>query len=170
MRNKLTSAFDRLEEIILVTMFSGMVLVIFYQVIMRYVFNNSSSWSEELGKFLFVWISWLGISIGARRGEHIKISLIVDKMTFKAARITNIVTESIVILISGMTAYYAYTLVLSQSSTPFAAIKISMSWGYLAVCLGCVLMCVRCSYAAYLAWRMYREGPLGTEPVKGGAG
>ena len=170
MKNKIVSAFDRLEEIILVTMFSGMVLVIFYQVVMRYVFNNSSSWSEELGKFLFVWISWLGISIGARRREHIKISLLVDMMAFKAARITNMVTEGIVILISGMTAYYAYTLVLSQNSTPFAAIKISMSWGYLAVCIGCILMCIRCSYAAYLAWREYREGPKRIEPAEGGAG
>ena len=166
MRNKLVSAFDKLEEIILVTMFSCMVIVIFYQVIMRYVFNNSSFWSEELGKFLFVWISWLGISIGARRGEHIKISLLVDKMPFKAARLTNILTEIIVIVISGITAYYAYSLVLSQNSVPFAAIKISMSWGYLAVFIGCVLMCIRCAYAAYVAWRTLTRGP-GLEATEG---
>ncbi len=33
------------------------------------------TWSEELGKFLFVWITWLGISLGERKGEHIKITM-----------------------------------------------------------------------------------------------
>ena len=79
-KNKIISFIDKLEEILLVSMFVLMVLIIFIQVIMRYVFNNSLSWSEELGKFLFVWLSWIGISIGERRNEHIKITMLVDKL------------------------------------------------------------------------------------------
>ena len=75
-KNKIISFIDKLEEILLVSMFVLMVLIIFIQVIMRYVFNNSLSWSEELGKFLFVWLSWIGISIGERRNEHIKITMV----------------------------------------------------------------------------------------------
>ena len=168
MKNKLVSAFDRLEDFILVTMFSGMVAVIFYQVIMRYVFNNSSFWSEELGKFLFVWISWLGISIGMRRAEHIRITLIVDRMPFRAAHATNILTELVVITISAITAWYAYTLVLSQNSVHFAAIKISMSWGYLSVLVGCALMCMRCAYSVYVSWRAIVDGPKQIEESEGG--
>ena len=169
MIKKISYAFDRIEDFILVAMFSGMVAVIFYQVIMRYVFNNSSSWSEELGKFLFVWISWLGISIGARRTEHIKIAILVDRMPFAAAHVTNMLTEAIVIVISAITAYYAYTLVLSQYSVHFAAIKISMSWGYLSVLVGCALMAVRSVFAIYVAWREIREGPKQIETDEEGA-
>ena len=165
---KLAYAFDRVEDFVLVTMFSGMVAVIFYQVIMRYVFNNSSSWSEELGKFLFVWISWLGISIGARRAEHIKIALIVDRMPFKAAHVTNMLAEAVVVVISAITAWYAYTLVLSQSSVHFAAIKISMSWGYMAVLLGCALMCARSVYSIYTSWRQMTGGLEQIETEEGG--
>ena len=168
LRKKLVYAFDRLEDFILVTMFSGMVAVIFYQVIMRCVFNNSSPWSDELGKFLFVWISWLGISIGARRAEHIKIALIVDRMPFKAAHVTNILAEAAVIAISGITAWYAYTLVLSQNSVHFAAIKISMSWGYFAVLVGCALMCIRSVYSVYTSWRTMTGGHKQIEPEEGG--
>jgi len=157
-----------MEDFILVTMFSGMVAVIFYQVIMRYVFNNSSSWSEELGKFLFVWISWLGISIGARRAEHIKIALIVDRMPFKAAHVTNMLAEAVVVVISAVTAWYAYTLVWSQSSVPFAAIKISMSWGYLAVLVGCTLMTLRSLYSIYTSWRSIAGGAEQIETEEGG--
>ena len=70
---KFINFLNKLEEVVLVSMFCVMVLIIFIQVIMRYAFNSSLSWSEELGKFVFVWISWVGISIGARKNEHIKM-------------------------------------------------------------------------------------------------
>ena len=103
---KLIKALNKTEEVVLVAMFALMVAIIFIQVIMRYVFQNSLYWSEELGKFLFIWISWLGISIGEKRGEHIKITLIVDKFSNKAQYIANIISEIIVIAICAVTVYY----------------------------------------------------------------
>lgn len=69
---------DKAEDICLVVMFALMVIFIFLQIIMRFVVGHSLVWSEELGKFIFVWLSWLGISIGERRNEHIKITLVTD--------------------------------------------------------------------------------------------
>lgn len=142
-KNKILHFFNRLEEIILVLMFAAMVLVIFGQVIMRYVFDNSLSWSEELGKFLFVWISWIGISIGAKRKEHIKITMLIDKCSPKIAIFCEILSELIVFAICGITAYYGMELVYSQAHIYFAGIRISMSWGYLSVVLGCLIMMFR---------------------------
>lgn len=141
-KDRIFSILNRLEEIILVAMFAAMVLIIFIQVIMRKA-NNSLVWSEELGKFLFVWISWLGISIGQREGEHIKITMLVDKLPFRVAQIFNIISDIIVICICAVTFYYGVTLVITQRTTPYAGIKISTSWGYLAVVLGCGLMILR---------------------------
>ena len=142
-KNRIFSVLNRIEEIILVAMFAVMVLVIFVQVIMRKA-NNSLVWSEELGKFLFVWISWLGISIGQRKGEHIKITMLVDRFPFRVAQIFNILSDIIVIVICAVTLYYGVTLVITQRTTPYAGIKISTSWGYLAVVVGCALMILRC--------------------------
>ncbi|WP_034601835.1 TRAP transporter small permease [Clostridiisalibacter paucivorans] len=144
MKKKIVSILDRVEGILLVTMFATMVLAIFLQVIMRYVFNNSLSWSEELGKFLFVWLSWIGISIGAKRGEHIKITMLVDKLPFIPGHIFNIISQLIVIGICSITVYYGVSLVMSQANVNYAGIKISMSWGYLAVVVGCSIMIIRC--------------------------
>ncbi|MDO4689712.1 MAG: TRAP transporter small permease [Fusobacterium sp.] len=142
-KNKIVNFLDSLEEIVLVIMFALMVLVIFGQVIMRYVFNNSLSWSEELGKFLFVWISWIGISIGAKRKEHIKITMFVDKCSPRNALICEILSEAVVFGICAVTAYYGMELVISQAHINFAGIKISMSWGYLSVVIGCIIMMLR---------------------------
>lgn len=133
---------NHIEEIIVVALFAAMVLIIFIQVIMRKA-NNSLTWSEELGKFLFVWISWLGISIGQRKGEHIKITMLTDRFPFRTAQIFNILSDIIVIGICAVTFYYGVTLVITQQATPYAGIKISTSWGYLAVVIGCGLMILR---------------------------
>jgi TRAP-type C4-dicarboxylate transport system permease small subunit len=142
-KNKLISFIDKIEEILLVSMFALMVLIIFVQVIMRYIFNNSLSWSEELGKFLFVWLSWIGISIGAKRNEHIKITMLTDKLSPSARKIVDIISEIIVIAICSVTTYYGISLVISQAPVYYAGIKISMSWGYLSVVVGCILMILR---------------------------
>lgn len=143
MKNKTIATLNRFEDILLIAMFVAMVAIIFMQVIMRYAFNNSLSWSEELGKFLFVWLSWVGISIGARRREHIKITMLIDKLPYRIARSMDVLVELILIGICGITAYYGVTLVFSQVGTHYAGIRISMSWGYLAVVIGCVLMMIR---------------------------
>ena len=84
---KFINALNKTEEVVLVAMFALMVAIIFIQVVMRKL-NNSLYWSEELGKFLFIWISWLGISIGEKRGEHIKITMLTDKFSPKVQHIT----------------------------------------------------------------------------------
>ena len=132
-----------LEEMLLVILLAAIVLVMLYQIVRRYLFNSSLSWSEELGKFLFVWISWMGISLGQREGEHIKITMLTDRLPFRLAQIVNIISDIVVIIICAVIFYYGVELVVAQGNVPYAGIKISTSWGYLAVVLGCGLMILR---------------------------
>lgn len=143
MKKNIVKTLDKIEDTCLVAMFAVMVGVIFFQVIMRYVFNNSLSWSEELGKFIFVWLSWIGISIGHRRKEHIKITLLVDKLPYKLNKATEALTELILIVICGITMFYGFTMIGIQVKVPYAGIKISTAWGYLSVVLGCGLFIAR---------------------------
>ena len=138
-KSRFFSILNHIEEVIIVSMFALMVIIIFVQVIMRKA-GNSLSWSEELGKFLFVWISWMGISLGQREGEHIKIT---DRLPFRLAQIVNIISDIVVIIICAVIFYYGVELVVAQGNVPYAGIKISTSWGYLAVVLGCGLMILR---------------------------
>ena len=146
MGKNIVKALDKIEDTCLIAMFAAMVGIIFFQVIMRYVFNNSLSWSEELGKFIFVWLSWIGISIGHRRKEHIKITLLVDKLPYKINKLVEAFTDLILIAICGITLYYGFTMIQIQLNVPYAGIKISTSWGYLSVVLGCGLFIARAIY------------------------
>lgn len=140
---KTLSILDKIEDTALIFMFIAMVGAIFLQVVMRFAFNNSSSWSEELGKFLFVWLSWLGISIGHRKKEHIKITMLVDKLPEKFRLLSEAFTEIVLIAICGVTLYYGIIMIGIQWSVPYAGIKISTSWGYLSLVVGCGLFILR---------------------------
>lgn len=143
MKKNIVKTLDKIEDTVLIAMFVGMVGIIFFQVIMRFVFNNSSSWSEELGKFLFVWLSWLGISIGHRRKEHIKITLLVDKLPHRLNKLFEAISELILIVICGITMYYGIIMIGIQKNVPYAGIKISTAWGYLSLVLGCGIFIIR---------------------------
>ena len=56
------------------------VLVLFISVGMRYLFNRPLSWSGELGVILLVWMTLLGAPGGLRKGSHVSIGFLVDKL------------------------------------------------------------------------------------------
>ena len=60
--------------------FSVMCVVIFAQVITRYVLSFSLPWAEEIGRFLFLAISYLGISLGMKRQAHLRVDVILMYM------------------------------------------------------------------------------------------
>ena len=119
-KKQIFSILNHIEEVIIVSMFALMVIIIFVQVIMRKA-GNSLSWSEELGKFLFVWISWMGISLGQREGEHIKITMLTDRLPFRLAQIVNIISDIVVIIICAVISTMAWNWWSLRAMCPMLA-------------------------------------------------
>lgn len=157
--------YDHAEEIILFSITAVMVIVIFWQVVMRYVFNDSLSWSEELGRYIFIWMSWIGVSMGAREGQHIKIDMITDRLSFKIRHITYILADVIVLVICLIITYYGVYLVdqLLSINARSAPLHISQAWGYAAVPVGCGLMIMR---SIQSIWRSIKNIRSGKEVVR----
>lgn len=75
---KLIFGYDKLEEYMLCASLVLTTLIIFAQIIMRSVFNNSLTWSEELTRYIFIWQIWLGVSIAQKEKQHIKVELLFN--------------------------------------------------------------------------------------------
>jgi TRAP-type C4-dicarboxylate transport system permease small subunit len=71
---------DRAGEALIVLLFGAIVLAGGLQVLSRYVFNASLSWSEELQRYGLIWMVFLAIVVGYRRGAHIGMSLFLEKL------------------------------------------------------------------------------------------
>ena len=70
---KLKWISDNFEKPICILFLSVMSILLFIQVIMRRVVGNSLTWSEELARYLFVWLVYFGISMGANERKHITV-------------------------------------------------------------------------------------------------
>ena len=57
----------------------AMTLLIFWQVVARYVMNDSLTWSEEIGRYMFVWITFVGLPAALKAGAHVAIDLLLKK-------------------------------------------------------------------------------------------
>ena len=84
-------------ETLLVLLTVVMVILVFFQVVFRYVFFLSLSWSEEFSTFIFVWVVLLGSAVGIRRREHLGINTIVQHFSGKVVRVLELITNLIVV-------------------------------------------------------------------------
>jgi len=73
----LTDLFFKLAEILLVTMLAVMVVMVFGNVVLRYGFNSGIIISEELSRYLFIWITFLGAIVAMRENAHLGLDTVV---------------------------------------------------------------------------------------------
>ncbi|MDD4593415.1 MAG: TRAP transporter small permease [Parabacteroides sp.] len=165
--NRIVNAYNHLEEFILVILFSVMVLVTFGQVVMRFVFNNSLSWADEFARFLFVWLTWLGVSIGQKTGEHIKITMLVDKVPFRIAHIINIFADIIVIIICIVTINYSAIMTKMMLGSNYVSLHFSYAWGYAAIPISCTLMILRILPSINNSIKNLKAGPQASNAKEG---
>src|SRR5690625_5147839 len=64
-----------------------MVVIIFLQIVSRIVIQSSFSWTEELARFLMIWLTFLGAAFSFQHGAHIGISMLTDKLPKKVSAI-----------------------------------------------------------------------------------
>ena len=142
---KLGGIYNKLEEIVLVVMLSGSLLVLFVNVILRYCFNSSIYGADELARILFIWMSWLGISIGERKSEHIRIDMLVNVLHGVPQKLVkvlaNIITLGILLVLAWegigvVSAYASRGVTTPMYHIPQAAIYASLPYS-------CAVMSIR---------------------------
>lgn len=72
---------DRLVGGAIIAAMAAMVVVVSLQVLLRYVFNTSLDWAEDVARLLFVWSIFLAIPLGVKQGSHIAIELLTLHLT-----------------------------------------------------------------------------------------
>lgn len=124
--------------------FVAMTLLIFCQVIFRYVLNESLSWSEELARYFFIWVTFLGASVAFFEKTHINVDLFVNYVRNVRIRATLFVIGDLLsISFLGMLVVKGFLVAsrvfaLEQMSASMAFLPIGLI--YLAVPLGCLFM------------------------------
>ncbi|WP_299819733.1 TRAP transporter small permease [uncultured Pontibacter sp.] len=140
---KLRNTIDKALYILLVILMSAMVLNVLWQVASRYVLKSPSSYTDELARFLLIWVGLLGASYVASKRLHLAIDILPSKLEgAKQARL-NILINVIVALFAffamvwgGLKLVYI-TLTLEQTS---AALNVPLGYIYAAIPLSGILI------------------------------
>jgi TRAP-type C4-dicarboxylate transport system permease small subunit len=145
MKQTLYKIWDHLEEYVLVYSLMVSVALVFVQVVMRRVFNNSLSWSEELARYLYVWQTWLGVSYAARNGTHLRITMLKDRLPAKAQQILEILVVLVWMGFGIFVIYQGMGVVntIASFGQKSSALKIPMQFCYMSIPVGMFLMCIR---------------------------
>ncbi|ARK31211.1 TRAP transporter small permease [Halalkalibacter krulwichiae] len=126
------------EEIFLVIFTVIMVTAIFVQVVMRYVLGSSLAWSEELARYCFIWLVYLGISYGVKKQRHIKVDIILLFLKDRWKIVVNILANVIFLSFAIFVVVYGYdiakTVLTYGQKSP--ALQIPMGLVYLATPVG----------------------------------
>lgn len=77
---------DRVFELVIIAVFVMMVIVGGMQVFNRFVLNRSLSWSSELQRYAHIWLVYLAIPVAYRRGRHIGMDVLKQRMSAAAQR------------------------------------------------------------------------------------
>ena len=105
---------DKLEIFICVILMSVMAVLLNVQVFMRYVMRNSLSWTEELARYAFIWLVYIGISYGAKISKHIRIEAALGLFPKKTRPYAVLLGEVIFMCFSIYICYRGWDIVQRQ--------------------------------------------------------
>jgi TRAP-type C4-dicarboxylate transport system permease small subunit len=143
--SKILVPINKLIRILMILSFSIMVILIFGQIIFRYVLFRPIPWAEEAARFFFVWATFLGASVAVKNRAHINVSFFVDKVSENYKKYEKPLILSIyIICIIFLSIIVIYGLRISclvtKQTSP--ALQLPMVYPYLAIPIGIFMMVI----------------------------
>lgn len=126
-----------------------MTLLIILQVVMRYVFSSPLKWTEELARFLFIYITFVGGSLLVYQRGHLYVEILFASLSKRAKKVATLIIDVIVLAFSAFVIYSAIFLMDTVSGSFSTAMNIPMQYISFSVCLGAILMVLFSSYNVY---------------------
>lgn len=161
---------DRAVRALIALLLAVMVASVTWQIVSRYVLASPSSWTEELARFMLIWIGLVGGAYAYRHGMHLGLDLLAERLPQRmrplhaAAVHACVAVFALLVLVVGGGNLVALTYSLAQSSP---ALELPMAVVYLALPLSGVLILLYA--AAGLAESFREKAPAAGDGGDGGA-
>ena len=148
----------RLEEILAGICVMTMTILVFFQVVMRYVFSAPTSWSDEIAVYAMLWSVYLSVSWAVRERAHIRVMNFIDLFPRSIAIALTIFSDFLWFLFGIFLTWQS--VVLNQSfwvnKYESPSLGIDQKWPYLCLVIGFGLMTLRIAQI-YFRWWKYGE-------------
>ncbi len=136
-------------------------LLVFAQVVMRYVFQSPMSWSDEIAVYCMVGLVYFGAAFAVRERAHIRVLAAYWLLPKAAATAVAVFSDVLWFAFNAIMVWEGALLVASFREQPFysAALEINLLWPSLAIPVGYSLICLR-MIQSYMSWRRTGDSPF----------
>lgn len=83
----------KMIEVVTVIILSAMSILVFLNVVLRYGFNSSINVTEEISRFMFVWLAFLGAVLAFSENQHVSVTMLTEKLSPIARKVLSIFTD-----------------------------------------------------------------------------
>jgi TRAP-type C4-dicarboxylate transport system permease small subunit len=155
------STLDRnLERWALLIFYMMLVVTMAIEVIRREVFAYSSVWGEEIVRYAFIYLAWIGAAAAVRERAHIRIDVIMHYVGPRMKAALYILGDLVMAAVAIVALYWSWETVLvsAKFGSVSAGLRVSMVWFLLAVPVGFGLMLLRLEQSFLRDLRALRDG------------
>jgi TRAP-type C4-dicarboxylate transport system permease small subunit len=129
-------ALDTVAGWAIVGFLSAMVVVVATQVVLRYAFNSSLGWADELSRLTFVWTIFLAIPLGVRAGVHIGMEILTARLPGPVQNFLARAMAAGAAALMGLVAWQAVVVAADQWDEKLASMEASAAWFIVAIVVG----------------------------------
>ena len=166
--NQLRRAVDRVLAWFLILLMFVAVVNVLWQVFTRWVLNDPSSWTEELARYLLIWIGLLGAGYAAGKKMHLAIDLLPNSLEGSRRHALEMLIDGFIlafavfVMIIGGYRLMSLTLLMGQQS---AALGIQLGWVYSVIPLSGIVIAFYAGVSIFERFQLMQGRRAGaTEP------
>jgi TRAP-type transport system small permease protein len=127
---KLINGFFKLLEFLVVAMLFAMVVMVFGNVVARYVFNDGILLSEEMSRYCFIWLTYIGAMVAMRENGHLGMDTLVQVLPLVGKKVCFFLSEVMMLVCNGMFLWGTYQMHDLQVTNYSPVVGLSMIWVY----------------------------------------
>lgn len=142
MSSRLFSGVRKTVDAFVTILFILLVIIVFIQVLFRYVFQNALPWADEASRYCFIWLIYIGGSITVRKGMNITFDILLDSLPEKIWKIVFLVVNLCCMVFLTVVIYLGAILCRTNLVQSSSILHLNMGLVMLAIPIGAVLMLV----------------------------
>ena len=146
---KVLNAICKVAGVFAAILLAIMTCLVFANVLTRYVIHYAIPWSEEISRFLQVWIVFIGGALVYKEDGHMGLDILVNVLPKQVRRILALVVDFGVLYVSVMMCKGGWKLTKSQMNWYAPASGISYSWLYGVIVISQAMMIIFCATKIY---------------------
>lgn len=151
MIQRLIDRICRLFVFLMVVCLALMVVMVFGNVVLRYGFNSGITVSEELSRWLFVWMTFMGAVVAVRNRAHLGTDTLVSRLPLAGKKVCFVLAHLLMLFICWLMFRGAWEQTGINYGTTSAVMEASMAWFYAS---GAVFAVLAALILAHQLWKL----------------